>query len=119
MHGLTVSFVDQATHGTQRSAVYLPDVIPEQGWTQVEAIDSLIRKSGCEQPITHELRASLQVCRFVSTKCSLAYDSWAALRSQATTTPRSHPSTPPAGSSGHGGGGSSADSDDARSLRCW
>ena len=80
VHGLTVSFVDRATNGTARSAVYLPDVIPEQGWSKVEAIDSLIRKAGCEQAITEGLRASLQVCRFVSTKCSLSYDQWAAAR---------------------------------------
>ena len=29
-----------------RSAVYLPDVIPEQGWTKAETVDSLVRKSG-------------------------------------------------------------------------
>ena len=29
-----------------RTAVYLPDVIPEQGWSKAETIDSLIRKSG-------------------------------------------------------------------------
>ena len=83
VHGITVSFVDAAA--VQRSAVYLPDVIPEQGWTQTEALDSLIRKSGCQQHITDELRASLQVERFTSTKFSVAYDKWAALRSQATT----------------------------------
>ena len=80
VHGLTISFVDRATNGTARSAVYLPDVIPEQGWSKVEAIDSLIRKAGCEQSITENLRASLQVCRFVSTKCSVSYDQWASAR---------------------------------------
>ena len=93
VHGVTISFVDHAAGGAQRSAVYLPDVIPEQGWTKVEAIDSLIRKSGCEQPITDELRATLAVQRFVSTKCSVSYGQWAALRSQARTTPRSSPLT--------------------------
>ena len=78
VHGLTISFAD--VHGTPRSAVYLPDVIPEQGWSQTEAIDSLIRKSGCDQPITDALRAALDVCRFVSTKCHVSYDRWAALR---------------------------------------
>ena len=29
-----------------RSAVYLPDVIPEQGWSKAETVDSLVRKSG-------------------------------------------------------------------------
>lgn len=89
MHGLTIAFVDDATGGTARSAVYLPYVIPEQKWTQVEAIDSLIRKSGCDALITDELRASLRVTRFVSTKHGVSHEQWAAHRSQANTTPRS------------------------------
>jgi uncharacterized protein (TIGR00296 family) len=32
VHGVTISFVDSL--GTSRSAVYLPDVMPEQGWNQ-------------------------------------------------------------------------------------
>ena len=80
VHGLTISFSDR---GTARSAVYLPDVIPEQGWTQTQALDSLIRKSGCVQRITDELRSSLEVSRFVSTKCSMLYHRWAELRSVA------------------------------------
>ena len=79
-HGLTINFIDHACGGLARSAVYLPDVIPEQGWTQTEAIDSLIRKSGCEQPITEDLRASLEVSRFTSTRFSVPYERWAALR---------------------------------------
>ena len=79
-HGLTINFIDHACGGLARSAVYLPDVILEQGWTQTEAIDSLIRKSGCEQPITEDLRASLEVSRFTSTRFSVPYERWAALR---------------------------------------
>ena len=74
-----------------RSAVYLPDVIPEQGWTQTEAIDSLIRKSGCEQPITEDLRASLEVSRFTSTRFSVPYERWAALRASLTPTTQREP----------------------------
>ena len=96
VHGLTISFVDHAANGAVRSAVYLPYVIPEQRWTQLEAIDSLITKSGCVQPITDGLRASLQVTRFVSTKHTMTYGQWAALRSQANTT-RASPTAPPSG----------------------
>jgi len=85
-HGLNISFNER---GVLRSAVYLPDVIAEQGWTKVEAIDSLIRKSGCEAPITDELRKSLEVQRFISTRFSVPYEAWAAQRSQAATTLRS------------------------------
>ena len=80
VHGITISFVDREGGGLARSAVYLPDVIPEQGWSKVEAIDSLIRKSGCEQPITEQLRARLDVTRFISTKYSVAHEAWVASR---------------------------------------
>lgn len=94
VHGVTISFVERGINAT-RSAVYLPDVIPEQGWTKEQAIDSLIRKSGCELPITDDLRRSLQVQRFTSTIRSVSYEQWAAWRSQANTTPRSSPNPPP------------------------
>lgn len=93
-HGLTITFVDQASGGQVRSAVYLPDVIPEQGWTQTEAIDSLIRKAGCEQPITDALRSSLEVRRFISTRCTVSHERWASLRTAAppgSPPPITHP----------------------------
>jgi len=98
VHGITISFVDRDGGGLARSAVYLPDVIPEQGWSKVEAIDSLIRKSGCEHPITDQLRARLDVTRFVSTKCSVAYEAWVASRSPQSQVPAWSlpPSVPPA-----------------------
>ena len=106
-HGLTISFVDMHSHGTpQRSAVYLPDVIAEQGWTQEEAIDSLIRKSGCEAHITEELRYSLEVCRFISTRCSLPYDQWASLRAAASSAASS--STPRTTTNGNHANGSTS-----------
>ena len=36
-----------------------------------KALDSLVRKSGCDEPITAELRERLTVRRFTSTKCTL------------------------------------------------
>ena len=80
VHGLVVSFTDHAANGAARSAVYLPDVILEQGWNRVEAIDSLIRKAGCEQPITDALRNSLECSRFISTRYTVNHDEWATLR---------------------------------------
>ena len=47
MHGVMIEFVDD--RGQSRTAVYLPEVMPEQGWTKAETIDSLIRKSGYTQ----------------------------------------------------------------------
>nr|CDI56858.1 related to AMME syndrome candidate gene 1 protein [Melanopsichium pennsylvanicum 4] len=50
------------------TATYLPDVIPEQGWTKVEAIDSAIRKAGWDGRITQEIRKALRVRRYRSEK---------------------------------------------------
>ena len=59
-HGITIAFVEAS--GAQRSAVYLPDVMVEQGWDHWQTLDSLIVKSGCVEPITDALRHSLTVC---------------------------------------------------------
>jgi len=42
----------------------------------VQALDSLVRKSGCDEPITAALRERLTVRRFTSTKCTLPYTSY-------------------------------------------
>ena len=78
VHGVTISFLDE--NGTTRSAIYLPDVMPGQGWGHYQAIDSLIRKSGYSLAITDTLRKRLEVQRFTSTKCSLHYEHWARIR---------------------------------------
>lgn len=77
-HGVTIEFKDPS--GTSRSAVYLPDVIPEQGWTHDETIESLIRKSGYTRAITPELKARLRTTRYISTKWTVPYERWAAMR---------------------------------------
>ena len=76
VHGISLSFIDHAGRGAKRNAVYLPDVISGQGWSKSETIDSLIRKSGFDQPITDAVRTSLRVYRFISTRCSLPYEQW-------------------------------------------
>jgi uncharacterized protein (TIGR00296 family) len=42
-HGLRISFTYR---GQQLGATYLPDIAPEQGWTQEETLVSLMRKAG-------------------------------------------------------------------------
>lgn len=56
------------------SACYLPDVIPEQGWDKIEAVDSAIQKAGWEGKITEELRRSVRLRRYQSKQC---YVDWA------------------------------------------
>ena len=63
-----------------RSAVYLPDVIPEQGWSKAETIDSLVRKSGYSGQITDSLRSKIKLTRYQSTKCTVSYDTWLSIR---------------------------------------
>ncbi|CAO4365220.1 unnamed protein product [Caenorhabditis nigoni] len=69
-HGVRMNFNDGRR---TRSAVFLPEVASEQGWNHVETIDHLIRKSGYNDYITEELRQSLRIVRFQSSKIVLDY----------------------------------------------
>lgn len=50
------------------------------GWTQREAIESLIRKAGYRDRITDALLDSIALTRYQSSKCKLSYDEYVALR---------------------------------------
>ncbi|SAM86471.1 related to AMME syndrome candidate gene 1 protein [Ustilago bromivora] len=60
------------------TATYLPDVIPDQGWTKVEAIDSAMRKAGFDGKITEDIRRSLRVRRYRSDKVERRYAEYVA-----------------------------------------
>lgn len=60
------------------TATYLQDVMPEQGWTKTEAIDSAIRKAGWNGKITEEIRKGLRVRRYQSEKLSKTYKDYLA-----------------------------------------
>lgn len=62
------------------NACYLPDVIPEQGWTKVEAIDSAIQKAGWEGGINDALRRSVQLRRYQSSITGATWNEYAAWR---------------------------------------
>ncbi|CAI2334023.1 unnamed protein product [Caenorhabditis sp. 36 PRJEB53466] len=70
VHGVRMNF-DDGHH--KRSAVFLPEVAYEQGWSHEATIDSLIRKSGFVGHIDDNLRARLRVVRFQSSKFVLDY----------------------------------------------
>mmetsp|Transcript_197 Transcript_197/g.628 ORF Transcript_197/g.628 Transcript_197/m.628 type:complete len:213 (+) Transcript_197:202-840(+) len=72
-HGLIIDFRDE---DKQFSATYLPDVCSEQGWSKVECMQSLIRKSGYVGPITRELLREIKLTRYRSTKCALYYSEY-------------------------------------------
>ncbi|KAJ1018561.1 hypothetical protein NDA16_004843 [Ustilago loliicola] len=64
------------------TATYLPDVIPDQGWTQREAIDSAIRKAGFNGKITKDIRRSLRVRRYRSEKVERTYSEYVAWKQE-------------------------------------
>lgn len=70
IHGIRINYY--AGH-KQYSAVYLPEVAPEQGWNHLETIDSLIRKGGYNGPIDENFRLAVNVTRFQSSKTMLSY----------------------------------------------
>jgi len=58
------------------TATYLPDVIPEQGWTKVEAVDSAINKAGWNGRITEDLRRNVKLRRYQSKHCEVGWDDY-------------------------------------------
>ncbi|KAJ2924975.1 hypothetical protein H1R20_g12161, partial [Candolleomyces eurysporus] len=58
------------------SATYLPDVIPDQGWDKIEAVDSAIHKAGWSGRITEDLRRGIKLRRYQSRKCTVGWDDY-------------------------------------------
>jgi uncharacterized protein (TIGR00296 family) len=73
-HGIIMKFTD--TDGTSRSATYLPAVAAEQGWTKMETIDSLIRKSGFVGSVTESLRKTVRIVRYQSSVYTMHYSDY-------------------------------------------
>lgn len=68
-HGLQVHFM---FNGRGRSATFLPDVAPEQGWTQDDTLQHLFRKGGWDgSGDWRDLPVDLE--RYQSTKRSISY----------------------------------------------
>uniref|UniRef100_A0A2P2JMH2 AMME syndrome candidateprotein 1 protein n=2 Tax=Rhizophora mucronata TaxID=61149 RepID=A0A2P2JMH2_RHIMU len=74
-HGLIIEFADP-NNNTRRSATYLPEVAAHEGWTKVEAIDSLMRKAGYNGLITEVHRKSIRLTRYQSTLFTLTYSDY-------------------------------------------
>jgi len=66
------------------SATYLPDVIPDQGWDKVEAVDSAIQKAGWSGRITEDTRRSVKLRRYQSRVCNVTYEQYVAWRREHT-----------------------------------
>ncbi|GBP58873.1 Uncharacterized protein CG5902 [Eumeta japonica] len=70
-HGIRIEFISE--RGTKRTATYLPQVATEQGWDQIQTIDSLLRKGGYKAQITADLRRSIKLTRYQSEEVSASY----------------------------------------------
>ncbi|TPX48971.1 hypothetical protein SeMB42_g00950 [Synchytrium endobioticum] len=83
-HGVWIEFRDQDDH--KRTATYLPEVALEQGWTKIEAIDSLLRKGGFTGRITENIRRKIILTRYQSSKHSITYDDYQRLKTFGSST---------------------------------
>lgn len=73
-HGITIEFQDQFSR--RRSATYLPEVAPQQGWSKDETLQFLFEKAGVRA--TPSIKAKTTLTRYQSSKCSLVYDEYLA-----------------------------------------
>ncbi|KAG1908128.1 alport syndrome [Suillus fuscotomentosus] len=56
------------------TATYLPDVIPDQGWDKVEAVESAMRKAGWNGAITEETFRTVKLRRYQSRHCVVGWE---------------------------------------------
>ena len=55
------------------------------GWTQIQTIDSLMRKGGYKGPISPEVRNSIKVTRYQSEKVTVSYNEFMAAKQRGTS----------------------------------
>jgi hypothetical protein len=105
IHGIRIEFVNEKGH--KKTATYLPEVAPEQGWDRVQTIDSLLRKGGYKGTITNEVRKSVRLTRYRSEKLTIGYSDYIGAKNgylHASTS--NHGNHGLGGHGGHGGHGS-------------
>lgn len=74
VHGLRISFKER---NRKYGATYLPNVAPEQGWTKVETMVSLMRKAGWNgRSSDWQKVGDLQVVRYQGKKISVDWADW-------------------------------------------
>ncbi len=81
--------------GRRRSATFLPEVAAEQGWTQAQTIEALLRKGGVAGPPSPAVWASITAERYQSQKTALTHAEWLAVGSAGMGEPAVHPATAP------------------------
>lgn len=81
VHGIEIEF---KANGRNYSGTFLPEVAPEQGWDQANTLVYLFRKAGYKPnnpnrsplEIVNELRQSLKVTTYESSKLSMTYQEY-------------------------------------------
>jgi len=74
VHGIRIEFHNE--RGSKKTATYLPQVAPEQGWDKIETIDSLLRKGGFRGEITSDVRNSIKLVRYQSSQLQMTYNEY-------------------------------------------
>lgn len=69
-HGIRMELVHD---GRRYSSTFLPEVAGEQGWTKIETLEHLLRKSGFRSKITSTLYQQIKITRYQSRKCTATY----------------------------------------------
>jgi AMME syndrome candidate gene 1 protein len=77
VHGI---LIDVEAEGNNYSATYLPEVASEQGWSQQDTVNSLLRKAGYRGHINRTILDSIKLTRYQSSKCSLTYTDYVRMR---------------------------------------
>ncbi|KAL5289380.1 AMMECR1L family protein [Megaselia abdita] len=80
IHGIRIEFLNE--RGMKRTATYLPQVATEQGWDQIQTIDSLLRKGGFKASITPEVRKSIKLTRYRSQEIQMNYNEYRSVLDQ-------------------------------------
>ncbi|XP_018476911.1 uncharacterized protein At2g38710-like [Raphanus sativus] len=73
-HGIIIEFSDLV----RRRVTYLPEVPVNEGWTKIEAIDSLVRIAGYEGEITESVRRRIHLSRYQTTLFRMYYSEYIA-----------------------------------------
>lgn len=76
VHGIIIKFTSESV---PYSATYLPEVPLEQGWTQEEAVESLVRKAGFRGEVCNTVLSQITCTRYQSSKHRLTYDEYVAM----------------------------------------
>eukprot|EP00978_Attheya_sp_CCMP212_P025828 scaffold83948_cov63-Attheya_sp.AAC.4 len=77
VHGIIIKFtLNRSNH---YSATYLPEVASEQGWSQEQAVASLVRKAGYNGNVGEDLLSNITCTRYQSSKHRLTYEEYVTL----------------------------------------